>query len=78
MHKFNVETAQYKNDYKIFLTFDDGKSGIVDLKNFLFDQDCGIFTRLKDKTYFKNFVIDSHTITWGDDLTSTSLKKSLI
>lgn len=68
MHKFNVENAQYQNDYKIFLTFDDGVKGIVDLKSFLFDQDCGVFARLKDKEQFKSFIIDSHTITWGDDL----------
>lgn len=54
MHKLNMENAQYQNDYKIFLTFDDGVKGIVDLKSFLFDQDCGVFARLKDKEQFKN------------------------
>jgi hypothetical protein len=68
MHKFNVIKAQYQDDYKIFLTFDDGIKGVVDLKSFLFDQDCGVFTRLRDKEQFKNFTINSHTLTWKDDL----------
>jgi hypothetical protein len=68
MHKFNIENAKYKEDYKIFLSFDDGTEGIVDLKSFLFDQDCGVFERLKDKKQFKNFTIESHTLVWGDDL----------
>ena len=42
--------------------------GVVDLKSFLFDQDCGVFTRLRDKEQFKNFTINSHTLTWEDDL----------
>ncbi|MBU6339565.1 MAG: DUF2442 domain-containing protein [Rickettsiales bacterium] len=68
MHKFNVIKAEYQDDYKISLTFDDGIKGVVDLKNFLFDQDCGVFTRLRDKEQFKNFTLTSHTLTWQDDL----------
>jgi hypothetical protein len=68
MHRFNIENAKYQNDYKIFITFDDGIKGIVDLKSFLLNQDCGVFARLRDKEQFKNFTIDSHALTWGDDL----------
>ncbi len=68
MHKFNIEQAKYQDDYKIFLSFDDGLSGIIDLKNFLLSPDCGVFIRLRDKQQFKNFTLDSHTLTWGSDL----------
>ena len=54
MHRFNIENAKYQNDYKIFITFDDGIKGIVDLKSFLLNQDCGVFARLRDKEQFKN------------------------
>ena len=64
----SIKSAQYQSDYKIFLSFSDGTSGIVDLKEFLFDSDCGVFERLKDKEQFKNFTLDSHTIIWGEDL----------
>lgn len=68
MHMINIEKAKYQADYKIFLVFDDGKKGLVDLKNFLFDQDCGVFARLRDKEQFKNFTLDSHALTWNEDL----------
>lgn len=68
MHKFNIENAQYQNDYKIFLEFDDGVKGVVDLKSFLFDQDCGVFMRLREKEQFKDFTLESHTLSWGEDL----------
>lgn len=68
MHKFDIQTAKYQKDYKIFLTFSDGKRGIVDLKDFLFQKDCGVFKRLQDKEQFKKFSLDSYTLTWGEDL----------
>lgn len=68
MHKFNIESAQYQSDYKIFLTFDDDVKGTVNLEKFLLDQDCGVFARLRNKSEFKNFKVDYHTIVWGDDL----------
>ena len=67
MHKFNIKKAQYKYDYKILLSFDDGVEGVADLKDFL-NGNCGVFARLRDREQFKNFKLDSHTIVWGDDL----------
>jgi hypothetical protein len=37
MHKHNIEQAKYQEGYKIFLGFNDGLKGVVDLKNFIFD-----------------------------------------
>ena len=68
MHKFNVEDAHYQNDYKILLAFDDGIKGVVDLKNFVFDKNCGVFKRLQNQEQFKNFAIENDTIAWGEDL----------
>ena len=61
MKLVTVINAEYKTDFKIFLQFDDGLSGIVDLNNYL---DGEIFTPLKDKDYFKKFSLDSWTIGW--------------
>jgi Protein of unknown function (DUF2442) len=47
---------------------DNGRKGVVDLENFLFDQNSGVFARLQDKEQFKNFAINFHTLVWGDDL----------
>lgn len=68
MHKVGIISATYQDDYKIFLTFDDGIKGIANLKSFLFDKDCGVFSRLRNKEQFKKFKLESHTISWEDDL----------
>lgn len=68
MHLVAITKAKYKNDYQILLSFDDGKKGIVDLKNFIFSEKRNVFQRLKDKEIFKNFSIKFDTIAWGDDL----------
>jgi hypothetical protein len=68
MHKLNIEDAHYQNDYKILLAFDDGIRGIVDLKDFIFDKNCGVFKRLQNQEEFKNFVLENHTLVWGNDL----------
>jgi Protein of unknown function (DUF2442) len=68
MHKFNIEDAHYQNDYKILLAFDDGAEGVVDLKDFIFDKNCGVFKRLQNQEQFKNFALENHTLVWGNDL----------
>ena len=68
MHKHNIEQAKYEADYKIFLVFDDQSKGIVDLKNFILNNNFSVFNRLQDKQQFKNFIIKNHTLVWGDDL----------
>ncbi len=56
--------ASYIEDFKVELTFNDGLSGIVDLKDHLEGK---IFEPLKDVEFFKKFKLDSWTITWPND-----------
>ena len=80
MHKFNIENAHYQNDYKVLLAFDNGARGVVDLKDFVFDKNCGVFKKLQDQEQFKNFIIENHTLVWknGLDLAPEFLHKLLI
>ena len=61
--------ATYLKDYKIQVTFSDGKSGVLDMEDELWGE---VFEPLKDKKQFKSFCFDSElkTITWstGADL----------
>ncbi len=68
MHLVNVRKAKYEKDYQIFLSFDDGLSGIVDLKKFLFNKKDSVFKRLQDVSQFRKFSIKFHTLAWGEDL----------
>ena len=63
----NVTYAEYKCEYKVFLTFNNGKSVIVDLKETIFADHRSIFIPLRDIEYFKNFKIRLNTITWDNE-----------
>ena len=61
-----VIDAKYIHDYKIWLEFNNGKSGEIDLENFLWGP---VFLPLKDFSNFKKFKVskDIGTIAWEND-----------
>ncbi len=65
----HVKEAKYLHDYIIWLRFNDGTEGEVDLSDELEGE---VFGPLKNKRAFKNFRVDSEiqTIVWenGADL----------
>lgn len=61
MSLISVTNAKYQGEYKVFLQFDNGDAGIVDLEKHLTGE---IFEPLKNVEYFKNFFIDTWTIGW--------------
>lgn len=56
-----VVKAEYLEDYKVKLHFNNGESRIVDLYSSLVGE---IFAPLKNIDYFKNFSIKFNTIEW--------------
>ena len=56
-----VEQAEYLTGYQVKLTFSDGLTGIVDLKDEIWGE---VFEPLKDVNYFKQFTKDRWTIGW--------------
>jgi len=76
----DVINASYVNDYNIYLEFEDGSKGIVDLTDCA--NDTGIFMPLKNMDYFRNFTVDSKigTIAWenGADVSPEFLYDRLI
>lgn len=63
----SVINANYQNEYKILLQFNDNKKGVVDLKGFILDGKIKQFKQLQDIEKFKNFQVD-YTLKWNDDL----------
>jgi len=53
------------HDYKLQVTFDDGVSGVVDLKNFIKN---GIFSILQNEELFKKVFSNGYSIAWSDEL----------
>jgi len=72
-----IETAEYAGQYKLRLTFEDGKSGVIDLEGQLWGE---VFEPLKDVEQFKAFRVDDElsTVVWptGADLAPEFLYQS--
>ncbi|MFZ5877559.1 MAG: DUF2442 domain-containing protein [Nitrospirota bacterium] len=67
-----VIKAQYKGDYRIHVTFDDGSEKTIDFRRWLKGP---IFEPLKDVKYFQRFFLDGWTIAWpnGADIAPETL-----
>jgi hypothetical protein len=59
----HVEQAKYLNGYKVWLAFNDGTEGEIDLSSELYGE---IFEPLKDVSYFKSFTLEGHTLSWSN------------
>lgn len=75
----HITNARHQSNYKIWLQFNDGTEGIVDLR----DECSGeIFEPLQNMNYFKNFILDKElgTIRWsnGADFAPEFLKDLLL
>ncbi len=59
----HVIGAEYRDGYRIWLKFNDGAEGIVDLKDDLYGE---VFEPLKDPALFKAFGVDQEidTLVW--------------
>lgn len=59
----HIEQAKYLDGYKVWLAFNDGVEGEIDLSSELYGE---IFEPLKDVSYFKSFTIEGHTLSWSN------------
>lgn len=63
-----IKKAEYMGDYLLNLSFNNGKSGVVDLERALFDDKRAIFATLRDKSNFRKFKVEHSTIVWSNEL----------
>lgn len=59
----HVTQAKYLADYKIWVSFNDGAEGEIDLSSELYGE---IFEPLKDKAFFRSFRLEGHTLSWSN------------
>lgn len=75
----HVTNAKYLSDYQIYLVFDDGSQGKVNLKDYLIGS---MFEPLKNISIFSQLSLDTElgTVTWpnGADLAPEFLKQVLL
>ena len=74
----HVKQAKHRKDFEIWVSFDDGTSGVVDLSGKLKGP---VFEPLSDPEYFARFSVDPEldTIVWpnGADLAPEFLKRHI-
>jgi hypothetical protein len=74
-----VTKAEYRNDFKIWVEFSDGVSGIADLEDVLWGP---VFEPLREKINFQQFKVSDlfQTITWynGADIAPEALYAKVI
>ena len=63
-----IKEAEYIEDYKIHVTFNTDESGIIDLKEVIFNDKRPVFRELVDNTKFRQFEVDFDTIVWKNGL----------
>ena len=59
----HVTNAKYIGNYQVWLVFNDGVEGKVDLGPELHGE---VFELLKDKEFFRSFSLEGHTLSWSN------------
>ena len=64
----DIIKVEYVDEYKIKLTFEDGKKRIVDFRMYL--EKGGIFKKFKDLAFFRAFHLDKEigNVIWNDEI----------
>ena len=72
----HVTQARYCGDYKVWVAFNDGAEGEIDLSPELYGE---LFEPLKDKEFFRSFTLEGHTLIWsnGADFAPEFLREQL-
>ena len=61
-----VTAGRYEGGHKLWIQFNDGRSGIVDLGPWLAEQHGPVFGPLRNVDEFRSFRVDMDTIVWGN------------
>ena len=73
----HVDKATYLGEYRVWLEFNDGSAGEVDLSNELEGK---VFEPLQDREYFSTFALRGYTLSWenGADFAPEFLHELLL
>ena len=61
----HIKEARYVKDFILWVRFNDGSQGEIDLREYLTGE---VFEQLNDEKYFKDFTVDEvmETIVWSN------------
>ena len=64
----HIIKAELKDGYKIYIEFNNGKSGTIDFKKILEDDHRGIIKELLNKELFKTVKVNLNTLCWDNEV----------
>ena len=64
----SVLNAKYVGEYKLYLAFNNGRSGTVDLEKVVLNDKRPIFAKLRKEDNFQDFKVDHSTVIWSGEL----------
>jgi len=64
----SVVNAELKNDYSVYVEFNDGKKGTIDFKKILENDHRAIIRELLNKDLFKTMKVNLHTLCWDNEV----------
>jgi Mg/Co/Ni transporter MgtE len=62
----HVINAELKNEYKVYVEFNNGTKGVIDFKKILEEDHREIIRELLDKDKFNAVKIERHTLCWDN------------
>lgn len=63
-----VTSAELKNDYSVYVEFNDGLNGVIDFRNELENDHREIVRELLNPERFKTVKVGRHTLCWDNDV----------
>jgi hypothetical protein len=63
-----ISDTEYFGDYRVRFIFDDGRQGVADLRQMIFDDPRPIFAPLRDTAVFQQLFIEHGALCWPGGL----------
>jgi hypothetical protein len=64
----HISDAEYLGEYRLRVVFNDGREGVADLRQMVFDEPRTVFEPLKDLSGFRQFFVEHGALCWPGDL----------
>ena len=64
----SINKANYSGNYNIYIIFNNGKEGTVNLEKTILEDERAIFSKLKIESNFKKFRVENNTVVWSNGL----------
>ncbi len=64
MMMLHISKAEHEGDYRVRLVFDDGREGVADLRQLVFDDPRTVFAPLRDPSFFQQLFVEHGALCW--------------